>query len=123
MEIELLCTDCSPHHEVTMEKTQCGPDFQVDRCPRCGGIWLDKGELEKIMELGIYYITYLDDIFMIKSKKNPRRECPRCQVPLNAKRFEKMPDIELDVCPKCAGLWFDAGELRAIGKKYKQPPA
>ncbi|MCU0709658.1 MAG: zf-TFIIB domain-containing protein [Pirellula sp.] len=23
---------------------------QIDRCPGCGGVWLDRGELEKIME-------------------------------------------------------------------------
>jgi Zn-finger nucleic acid-binding protein len=23
--------------------------IEIDRCPKCGGVWLDKGELEKIL--------------------------------------------------------------------------
>jgi Zn-finger nucleic acid-binding protein len=36
--------------------------------------------------------------------------CPTCQSPLKPTRRET---IELDVCGKCGGLWFDSGEVEA----------
>ena len=35
--------------------------------------------------------------------------CPVCQQPLVIIEFEH---VELDACPDCAGLWFDAQELQ-----------
>ncbi len=26
-------------------------DIQIDHCPRCGGVWLDRGELDKLLAL------------------------------------------------------------------------
>ena len=28
-------------------------DVEVDYCPRCRGVWLDRGELERIIELSM----------------------------------------------------------------------
>lgn len=36
------------------------------------------------------------------------RSCPDCQTELHT---EEVLGIALDVCPKCAGIWFDDGEL------------
>lgn len=36
------------------------------------------------------------------------RECPECGTDLLA---EEILGITLDVCPQCAGIWFDDGEL------------
>lgn len=36
------------------------------------------------------------------------RNCPDCKTPL---REEEILGISLDVCPDCAGIWFDDGEL------------
>lgn len=36
------------------------------------------------------------------------RHCPDCKTLLEA---EDILGIQLDVCPKCAGIWFDDGEL------------
>jgi Zn-finger nucleic acid-binding protein len=35
-------------------------------------------------------------------------KCPVCKVPTFVVEYEK---IELDQCPRCSGVWFDAGEL------------
>ena len=40
-------------------------------------------------------------------------ECPVCEEPLIVVEREK---IELDFCPRCHGLWFDAGELALLAE-------
>jgi Zn-finger nucleic acid-binding protein len=37
------------------------------------------------------------------------RECPVCRVLLN--RIKIKPQLEIDFCPSCRGIWFDKGEL------------
>ena len=38
-------------------------------------------------------------------------DCPKCVGKLEKKRIE---NVEIDACPVCEGIWFDAGELEAI---------
>lgn len=41
-----------PHCNVTLIMAErCG--VEIDYCPKCRGIWLDKGELDKILERSI----------------------------------------------------------------------
>jgi uncharacterized protein len=45
------CARCGAHmlgQDITYE----GKSVEIDRCGHCGGIWLDKGEVEQIMALG-----------------------------------------------------------------------
>ena len=37
--------------------------------------------------------------------------CPVCRQPMLIVEFD---DIELDACPDCKGIWFDAQELREL---------
>ena len=41
-------------------------------------------------------------------------DCPVCHEPLIVAERE---GIELDACPWCRGLWFDAGELALLAEK------
>lgn len=41
----------------------------------------------------------------------PSLECPRCQARLEERVYHT---VRLDVCPKCHGLWLDAGELEMV---------
>jgi len=38
-----------PHCEVTLHMTE-RQGVEVDFCPECRGVWLDRGELDKILE-------------------------------------------------------------------------
>ncbi|HXD32257.1 MAG TPA: zf-TFIIB domain-containing protein [Pyrinomonadaceae bacterium] len=38
-------------------------------------------------------------------------QCPRCDGTLETKTFE---NVEVDICPKCGGLWLDSGELEQL---------
>jgi len=39
------------------------------------------------------------------------RNCPACSTEM---RTETIDDVQLDVCPQCAGVWFDPEELRTL---------
>ena len=43
--------DC-PHCRVTLMMTE-RKGIEIDFCPQCRGVWLDKGELDKIIDLSV----------------------------------------------------------------------
>lgn len=45
--IGLLCPACKVDLVMTERK-----DVEIDYCPKCRGVWLDRGELDKILEKG-----------------------------------------------------------------------
>ncbi len=47
-------------------------------------------------------------------------DCPKCRRPLVVVERER---IEVDLCPACPGLWFDAGELDLLAEKNGIPAA
>jgi Zn-finger nucleic acid-binding protein len=51
----LLCVSCGKY--MIKESFKDWDDIVIDRCPTCGGIWLDAGELEKIQ---IYWEYFQD---------------------------------------------------------------
>lgn len=36
-------------------------DVVIDACSRCGGIWLDRGELEKLRSVSNEHVAYRDE--------------------------------------------------------------
>ena len=57
---ELKCPECAG---VEMQHFNYGDTSGVllDKCPRCGGIWTDKGQLEKVEELVDGWKSHLED--------------------------------------------------------------
>ncbi len=85
-----------------------GPNIIIDVCPKCKGIWLDKGELGKLLkdkELTNYLTKH------IGTKSRSPMICPRCG---NIMDIEKAEEIEVDVCLTCKGVWLDEGELEKL---------
>ncbi|UCC94185.1 MAG: zf-TFIIB domain-containing protein [Thermoplasmata archaeon] len=82
-----------------------GKAVMVDACPNCNGIWLDKGELRKIIgdrKLADYLTKD------IGTKTESPLVCPRCGGLMD---YQHAEDVEVDVCLDCRGVWLDAGEL------------
>ena len=48
------------------------------------------------------------------------RKCPRCpDTVLERKWFSDTKKVEIDQCPKCDGVWLDAGEFSQIYDEIK----
>ena len=52
-----------------------------------------------------------------KAAGGERMKCPRCGTELQEKQYHH---AMVDVCPKCNGMWLDAGEAEIIGRSFQQ---
>lgn len=87
---------------------------EVDLCARCGGVWLDDGELESLLAS--------DENAQAPSPhpSNPAmtgpivyRRCPRCEGWLARNNFRHVSGVIIDTCPD-HGVWLDKGEYESI---------
>ena len=89
---------------------------EIDYCIECGGIWLDAGELEILLEEPEKVEKVLRNAIPVPKTSDSFRKCPIC--------LKKMEEIELgieskiyiDRCKSGHGLWFDRGELEEVIK-------
>lgn len=88
---------------------------KVDRCPGCGGVFFDQGELEAIISLVDLFqnVTLAEkEINTISSREHQRElECPVC-TKIMLKR--DVAGTVIDVCQTCRGIWLDEGEIIAL---------
>ena len=91
-------------------------EVEIDYCQACGGIWLDAGELELLMENSEEKDKVLSSFKPAAKTGENKYKCPRCR-----KKMEKVfvgdeDHILVDRCKYGHGLWFDKGELPKIIK-------
>ena len=95
-------------------------DLELDQCYVCGGVWFDRGELDKYKAEKITVINStklgkgLDQELDIKKGK-----CPRCEIEMKRQPYEKVPEIIIDVCEKCHGVWLDSTEIDKVERAQK----
>jgi len=95
-------------------------EVEIDYCPRCEGIWLDRGELQLLLADKDKARELLDSFEIVKGSGEAVRKCPIC-----LKKMEKInigggqTPVMIDKCRKNDGLWFDKGELQQIFKNAK----
>ena len=88
-------------------------EVEVDYCTDCGGIWLDAGELELLLEDAEQAKQLLNSFKIAPHSAEKRRKCPIC-----LKKMQKIivglaeKPLLIDKCPRGEGLWFDRGELQ-----------
>jgi Zn-finger nucleic acid-binding protein len=86
----------------------------------CGGIWFDATELERVTARAATTLHTIWQASMASSKASEPRMCPRCpEQVLGRKWFSDLQRVEIDQCPKCGGLWLDAGEFSRIHEEIK----
>lgn len=85
--------------------------IEIDRCPSCGGIVLDKGETEIIDSLGLAHVIEGGVAANHVDRPNAAH-CHVCNKDMIALRGAG--DVEYDWCDGCERLFFDRGELSAI---------
>jgi len=90
-------------------------DVEIDHCVACGGIWLDAGELELLMDDPAKAKRLLNSFREDDSSAEQPRKCPICD-----KKMAKIvvgtavPPLLIDKCRRGDGLWFDTGELEDV---------
>lgn len=86
--------------------------IEIDRCPSCGGIVLDKGESEAIESLGIAPVIESGVTSDGGKQRTTSAHCHECKHDMITLRGAG--DIEYDWCDHCERLFFDRGELTAF---------
>ncbi|HOK05031.1 MAG TPA: zf-TFIIB domain-containing protein [Victivallales bacterium] len=104
----MLCPECA-QEMLVIEMN----DVEADWCSKCGGIWLDEGELELISDMEGKDSPFLSSIHNPQGKIG-KRKCPRCNSLMIESEVLTKPPIELDFCRKKHGIWFDKGELEKV---------
>ena len=119
---------------IKMVKARVGRagELTLDHCGRCGGIWFEPGEVQRLRgrEPGALF----DTIPILKGVSRApchgcetlvprdvdvcptcgrvqRIQCPKCQ---QAMRLTSFQGYDVDVCHVCKGVWFDHHELSLI---------
>jgi Mlc titration factor MtfA (ptsG expression regulator)/Zn-finger nucleic acid-binding protein len=117
-----------PRDGGTLASQNYEADVQADVCPSCRGMWLDRGELERIQETVEHdHSGELGDIAQIASAYEMARQkagagipCPRCQRAMASKEYGYCSQILIDLCPHCEGVWLDRGEIQALERFFER---
>jgi len=87
---------------------------EVDHCTTCGGVWLDGGELEVLLENASNRDALMATLVKSAGGKEKEIECPICDRKLERVLYGTGDKILLDMCKQDHGIWFDKGELLAV---------
>lgn len=88
-------------------------------CEKCGSLWLDAGELDKIAYQVAGDIEYCSTD-LADDRSNRKYKCLRCDgVQLEEVKFLGDDSILLHRCPECGGFWLNGGELNLLNKTLK----
>jgi Zn-finger nucleic acid-binding protein len=91
--------------------------IEVDRCPGCGGMWLDYGELDQLEDT-VFDKDELKGSLMFRSFEG-ELACPKCGGRMQLFNYRAY-NLELDFCEQQHGVWLDAGEEKRVMELMKQ---
>jgi len=111
----MKCLHCS--NEMTnYEVHKTLRTMSYDVCESCGGLWLDKNELDQMavqVEGDIEYCATED-----ASDPASAKHCPRCAGEhLRRVKFLGEEDIVLERCDNCSGFWLEGGQIQKINDR------
>jgi Zn-finger nucleic acid-binding protein len=83
-------------------------NVEVDVCPKCGGLFLDKNEVQAL--------TGSRRVHKLLTKyqgldSNTQTLCPNCGGLMEA---DDVGNVRVDVCLECYGVWLEAGALEQL---------
>lgn len=101
----MQCPRCQTEMEISTHS-----DVEIDRCPKCGGVFLDKGEMESISERAVASVVDMHPSFEQVEAESPAI----CRCGQEMMEITGADEVRFDWCMSCESTFFDAGELRQI---------
>lgn len=85
----MICPTCGDTHLIMTERQ----GIEIDYCPKCRGVWLDKGELDKIIERSV---ALEQDLLKQKMQQQQQQVPPQTppqspQQPYQQQPFQQQP--------------------------------
>ena len=105
----MICPVCE-NPLVVLELDQ----IEIDHCLNCGGIWLDAGELELLLETDEERKRFGKLLVEDESVNEKKYPCPICNKKMGKVYVGEEKKILIDKCKKNHGLWLDKGELEQV---------
>jgi len=105
-----------------MDCTVCGEPMvvleldkvEIDHCVSCGGIWLDSGELELLLEGSNEKDSLMASFEKSAQAQERPRKCPICRKIMDKIACGLERKTLVDKCRQNDGIWFDKGELEEV---------
>jgi Zn-finger nucleic acid-binding protein len=108
----MTCLDCGKEM-ASYEVHTPSASATYDVCEACGGLWLDKGELDKVADRVEGDIEYCSTEEAATADSG--KLCPRCpNEPLHKVKFLGDDALVLERCGNCQGFWLEGGQIEAI---------
>lgn len=106
-----------PKDSIVMQRMFVGA-IGVDRCPRCRGIWLDRGELAALLLTrgAAATVEHEDPATSVRRHQVGEARCPRDGASMREVRDRKQRHVAYEECPSCRGIFLDAGELTDLSE-------
>jgi len=98
-------------------------DVEVHGCEQCGGLFLQRGELNRVAEPtdGDLEFSTLDEETFQHEDGSPPAVCPACaDREMQKVEFNIYTGIILDHCDRCGGFWLDGSELERIDAEVRR---
>ncbi|MSU54862.1 MAG: hypothetical protein EXS48_03475 [Candidatus Staskawiczbacteria bacterium] len=98
-------------------------NVQLHNCPRCFGMWFEKGELnsaENDSDKSLNWVEidlWKDDVKFFVSRSD--KHCPNDRAGLKEITYGDSK-TKVDFCEQCGGVWLDKGEFKQIINYLKQ---
>lgn len=97
-------------------------NINIDNCAQCGGIWLDKGELQPILTARDIHFSHelIEKTLKEAHSSIPKADviallaCPKCSEPMHALNYNYSSGVIINTCPNGHGIWFDKDELEEV---------
>ena len=121
-----------PDDSTALDRVSYEGDVAVDQCGSCGGIWLDRGELEAIQDICEKDYSselsaipnYFDKSYeMALAKSEEIWACPKCQRDMEKREYAYCSQIMIDVCPSCRGVWLHKDEISELEVFFEKSQA
>lgn len=112
----LTCPKCQRPLDSILFQT-----IEVDRCCQCAGMWFDDTEIETLKDLKGSETIDLGENKTSKATEteNTSISCPRCQITMNRLLDMDQYPVWYEQCPKCYGIWLDAGEFNQFKQNFR----
>lgn len=96
---------------ITFSPTEAS-QISLHRCSECNGVWIDREQLDQYLDQGSWGVdSWAIDEDRMKALDEKMARCPRCDLRLIKAPSKRDPEVVIDFCDKCAGVWLDATEL------------
>tara|TARA_B100001971_G_C18125322_1_gene501727 strand:+ start:217 stop:747 length:531 start_codon:yes stop_codon:yes gene_type:complete len=114
----MICPRCS----IDLERAMVA-GTAIDYCPRCYGMWFEKGELQEAKDAKDRELRWLDtDLWKDPASfraKAGGRVCPKDRLNLYEIEYGDS-GVNVDICGMCHGIWLDRGEFKNIVGHLKE---